>query len=157
MNLRDFLGDNTDEHNKKTDNMRNLKIDDMRDSDKARIHIIKVENVDDAKRPVDFLKEGAAVIADTTSLKDVDRVKAYSFLSGACYLDNSQMATIAPQIYLITPQNFIVDSDIDKPNFEAKGENTAENQDTINFTEESDEKSVKQCCRLIYDTKGLSQ
>lgn len=157
MNLRDFLGDNTDEHNKKSDNMRNLKIDDMRDSDKARIHIIKVENVDDAKRPVDFLKEGAAVIADTTSLKDVDRVKAYSFLSGACYLDNSQMATIAPQIYLITPQNFIVDSDIDKPNFEAKGENTAENQDTINFTEESDEKSVKQCCRLIYDTKGLSQ
>lgn len=150
MNLRDFLGDNTDEHNKKTDNMRNLKIDDMRDSDKARIHIIKVENVDDAKRPVDFLKEGAAVIADTTSLKDVDRVKAYSFLSGACYLDNSQMATIAPQIYLITPQNFIVDSDIDKPNFEAKGENTAENHDTINFAEKSDEKSVKQCCRLIY-------
>lgn len=149
MNLKDFLGDNTDVNNKK--------IDDMRDFSKARIHIIKVENVDDAKRPVDFLKEGAAVIADTTSLKDVDRVKAYSFLSGACYLDNSQMATIAPQIYLITPQNFIVDSDIDKPNFEAKGKNTAKNQDTINFTEESDEKSVKQCCRLIHDTKGLSQ
>lgn len=156
MNLRDFLGDNTDEHNKKSDGMRNLKIDDMRDFDKARIHIIKVENVDDAKRPVNFLKEGAAIIADTTSLKDVDRVKAYSFLSGACYLDNSQMATIAPQIYLITPQNFIVDSDIDKPNFETKGENTAENHDTINFAEKSDEKSVKQCCRLIYNMKGLS-
>lgn len=149
MSLRDFLGDNIDVNNKK--------IDDMRDFDKAHIHIIKVETVDDAKRPVNFLKEGAAVIADTTSLKDVDRIKAYSFLSGACYLDNSQMATIAPQIYLITPQNFIVDSDIDKPNFEAKGENTAENHDTINFAEESDEKSVKQRCRLIHDTKGRSQ
>ena len=149
MSLRDFLGDNIDVNNKK--------IDDMRDFDKAHIHIIKVETVDDAKRPVNFLKEGAAVIADTTSLKDVDRIKAYSFLSGACYLDNSQMATIAPQIYLITPQNFIVDSDIDKPNFEAKGENTAENHDTINFTEKSDEKSVKQRCRLIHDTKGRSQ
>lgn len=149
MSLRDFLGDNIDVNNKK--------IDDMRDFDKAHIHIIKVETVDDAKRPVNFLKEGAAIIADTTSLKDVDRIKAYSFLSGACYLDNSQMATIAPQIYLITPQNFIVDSDIDKPNFEAKGENTAENHDTINFDEESDEKSVKQCCRLIHDTKGRSQ
>lgn len=149
MSLRDFLGDNIDVNNKK--------IDDMRDFSKAHIHIIKVETVDDAKRPVNFLKEGAAIIADTTSLKDVDRIKAYSFLSGACYLDNSQMATIAPQIYLITPQNFIVDSDIDKPNFEAKGENIAENHDTINFAEESDEKSVKQCCRLIYDTKGRSQ
>lgn len=149
MSLRDFLGDNIDVNNKK--------IDDMRDFSKAHIHIIKVETVDDAKRPVNFLKEGAAIIADTTSLKDVDRIKAYSFLSGACYLDNSQMATIAPQIYLITPQNFIVDSDIDKPNFEAKGENTAENHDTINFAEESDEKSVKQCYRLIHDTKGRSQ
>lgn len=143
MNLRDFLGDNTDVNNKKSNGMRNLKIDDMHDFDKARIHIIKVETVDDAKRPVNFLKEGAAIIADTTSLKDVDRVKAYSFLSGACYLDNSQMATIAPQIYLITPQNFIVDSDIDKPNFETKGKSTAENHDTINFAEKSDEKSVK--------------
>lgn len=81
---------------------------------KPKIRIVKIKSVEDTERPIDDLKDGCAVIADTTELKDVKRVRAYERLTGACIYGNMQMATIAPQIFLLTPKTFQVDDDTDQ-------------------------------------------
>ena len=81
---------------------------------KPKIRIAKVQSVEDTEAPIADLKNGCAVIADTTSLKDMERVRAYERLTGACVYGNMQMVTIAPQIFLLTPKTFQVDDDSDK-------------------------------------------
>lgn len=81
---------------------------------KPQIKIAKVQSIEDTDRPIADLKNGCAVIADTTSLKEMERVRAYERLTGACIYGNMQMATIAPQIFLLTPKTFQVDDDADK-------------------------------------------
>lgn len=98
---------------------------------KPKIRIAKVQSVEDTEAPIADLKNGCAVIADTTSLKDMERVRAYERLTGACVYGNMQMVTIAPQIFLLTPKTFQVDDDADKeptidPEILRNGFNTAE-------------------------------
>lgn len=98
---------------------------------KPKIRIAKVQSVEDTEAPIADLKNGCAVIADTTSLKDMERVRAYERLTGACVYGNMQMLTIAPQIFLLTPKTFQVDDDSDKeptidPEILRNGFNTAE-------------------------------
>lgn len=98
---------------------------------KPKIRIAKVQSVEDTEAPIADLKNGCAVIADTTSLKDMERVRAYERLTGACVYGNMQMVTIAPQIFLLTPKTFQVDDDSDKeptidPEILRNGFNTAE-------------------------------
>lgn len=98
---------------------------------KPKIRIAKVQSVEDTEAPIADLKNGCAVIADTTSLKDMERVRAYERLTGACVYGNMQMVTIAPQIFLLTPKTFQVDDDSDKeptidPEILQNGFNTAE-------------------------------
>lgn len=85
-----------------------------RQDTKPKIRIAKVQSVEDTEAPIADLKNGCAVIADTTSLKDMERVRAYERLTGACVYGNMQMVTIAPQIFLLTPKTFQVDDDSDK-------------------------------------------
>lgn len=79
----------------------------------ATIKIIKIATPDEAQRPAKELKNGNAVIVDCTGLNANNKTRAYDFLTGACFMNGSQMATIAPQIYLLTPTNIRVASDSD--------------------------------------------
>ena len=79
----------------------------------ATIKIIKIATPDEAQRPATGLKNGNAVIVDCTGLNANNKTRAYDFLTGACFMNGSQMATIAPQIYLLTPTNIRVTSDSD--------------------------------------------
>lgn len=105
-----------------------------RQNAKPKIRIAKVQSVEDTETPIADLKNGCAVIADTTSLKDMERVRAYERLTGACIYGNMQMVTIAPQIFLLTPKTFQVDDDSDKeptidPEILRNGFNTSEQEE----------------------------
>lgn len=81
---------------------------------RATIRLVKILDPDsDSKRAAIELKKQNAVIADCTKLKVGQKESASRFLSGACFMANSQMLTIAPQIYLLTPSDILVDSDDD--------------------------------------------
>lgn len=81
---------------------------------RATIRLVKILNPDsDSKRAAIELKKQNAVIADCTKLKANQKESASRFLTGACFMANSQMLTIAPQIYLLTPSDILVDSDDD--------------------------------------------
>ena len=82
---------------------------------RATIRLVKILDPDsDSKRAAIELKKQNAVIADCTKLKANQKESASRFLSGACFMANSQMLTIAPQIYLLTPSDILVDSDTDR-------------------------------------------
>lgn len=86
---------------------------------RATIRLIKILDPDsDSKRAAIELKKQNAVIADCTKLKANQKESASRFLSGACFMANSQILTIAPQIYLLTPSDILVDSDTDHQNLE---------------------------------------
>lgn len=86
---------------------------------RATIRLVKILDPDsDSKRAAIELKKQNAVIADCTKLKANQKESASRFLSGACFMANSQMLTIAPQIYLLTPSDILVDSDTDHQNLE---------------------------------------
>lgn len=86
---------------------------------RATIRLIKILDPDsDSKRAAIELKKQNAVIADCTKLKADQKEGASRFLSGVCFMANSQMLTIAPQIYLLTPSDILVDSDTDHQNLE---------------------------------------
>lgn len=81
---------------------------------RATIRLVKILDPDsDSKRAAIELKKQNAVIADCTKLKANQKESASRFLTGACFMANSQMLTIAPQIYLLTPSDILVDSDDD--------------------------------------------
>ena len=90
----------------------------MTNSDhRATIRLVKILDPDsDSKRAAIELKKQNAVIADCTKLKANQKESASRFLSGACFMANSQILTIAPQIYLLTPSDILVDSDTDHQN-----------------------------------------
>lgn len=84
---------------------------------RATIRLVKILDPDsDSKRAAIELKKQNAVIADCTKLKANQKESASRFLTGACFMANSQMLTIAPQIYLLTPSDILVDSDTDHQN-----------------------------------------
>lgn len=84
---------------------------------RATIRLVKIlDPENDSKRAALELKKQNAVIADCTKLKANQKESASRFLSGACFMANSQMLTIAPQIYLLTPSDILVDSDTDHQN-----------------------------------------
>lgn len=82
---------------------------------RATIRLVKILDPDsDSKRAAIELKKQNAVIADCTKLKANQKESASRFLTGACFMANSQILTIAPQIYLLTPSDILVDSDTDR-------------------------------------------
>ena len=84
---------------------------------RATIRLVKIlDPENDSKRAALELKKQNAVITDCTKLKANQKESASRFLSGACFMANSQMLTIAPQIYLLTPSDILVDSDTDHQN-----------------------------------------
>lgn len=109
MKIKDFLV--PDQNNDQTAMTTN--------DHRATIRLIKILDPDsDSKRAALELKKQNAVIADCTKLKANQKESASRFLSGACFMANSQMLTIAPQIYLLTPSDILVDSDTDRQNLE---------------------------------------
>ena len=96
------------------ENDENVKNEEMQDI-KGQIEIIKIKDVNDAKKPIDYLMDGKAVIVDASSLKSANKSDAYSYITGACYGAKSQFTVIAPQIYLLTPRVYQVIVDSEKP------------------------------------------
>lgn len=108
MKFNDFFKDQTIDQYNKLINDQETPIE-----PNATIKIIKIATPDEAQRPAIELKAGNAVIVDCTGLNANNKTRAYDFLTGACFMNGSQMATIAPQIYLLTPTNIRVTSDSD--------------------------------------------
>lgn len=107
MKLKDFLI--TDQNNDQIAMTTN--------DHRVTIRLVKILDPDsDSKRAAIELKKQNAVIADCTKLKANQKESASRFLTGACFMANSQMLTIAPQIYLLTPSDILVDSDTDHQN-----------------------------------------
>lgn len=108
MKFNDFFKDQNIDQDNKLINDQEAPIE-----PDATIKIIKIATPDEAQRPATELKNGNAVIVDCTGLNANNKTRAYDFLTGACFMNGSQMATIAPQIYLLTPTNIRVTSDSD--------------------------------------------
>ena len=89
------------------ENDENVKDEEMQDI-KGQIEIIKIKDVNDANKPIDYLMDGKAV-------KSANKSDAYSYITGACYGAKSQFTVIAPQIYLLTPRVYQVIVDSEKP------------------------------------------
>lgn len=118
MKIKDFLV--PDQNNDQTAMTTN--------DHRATIRLIKILDPDsDSKRAALELKKQNAVIADCTKLKADQKESTSRFLSGACFMADSQMLAIAPQIYLLTPSDILVDSDDDHQNpanFDESNENS---------------------------------
>lgn len=73
---------------------------------KPVIKLIKLNSYKESSEVLDLINNNSAVILNLTTLKDVELIKAYEFITGGCYRANAKVIELASNIYLLMPETF---------------------------------------------------
>lgn len=91
------------------------KIRDITDFSKMKVVITEPENYEDATEIANNLKQKKVVIVNLEKIDDSTLMKKiFAFMHGVVYVLSANMQKVAKSIYILTPENVNIDSNMKK-------------------------------------------
>ncbi|NLK94251.1 MAG: cell division protein SepF [Clostridiales bacterium] len=93
-------------------NKRNNKVVNIHSTSSAKVSIVKPSTYDEATEICDALKNRRIVVINTSGLENKLAQRLLDFVSGACYALGGELQEIEKGVYLLSPSNVEVTSEL---------------------------------------------
>lgn len=95
-----------------TQNTKGSKVVNIHSAATAKVMVTKPTNYDDAREIAEAIKSRKIVLVNATGLETKVAQRLVDFISGSCYVLGAQLQEIEQRVYLLSPSNVEVTSEL---------------------------------------------